>query len=58
MLYRLSMSSFCRHSQVLADMFEAGREDSHEGRSDDHPIRIPDLLASTFDLFVEHHFGS
>ena len=56
-LYRLSMGNLGRHSQILADMFEAGREDPQEGRSNEHPIEIPDLLASTFDLFIEHHFG-
>ena len=56
-LYRLSMGQLCRHSQILADMFMAGREDLGEGASDDNPIEIPQLLSSTFDLFVEHHFG-
>lgn len=49
------MSNLCWHSQVLVDMFETGKEDPHEGRSNQHLIEIPDLSASTFDLFIEHH---
>jgi len=56
-LYRLSMGTLCRHSEVLADMFKAGKEDLNEGQSDDNPITIPQLLSSTFDLFIGHHFG-
>ena len=56
-LYRLSMGSLCRHSQVLADMFKACTEDPGEGSNDSSPIEIPQLPSSTFDLFVEHHFG-
>jgi hypothetical protein len=28
-----------------------------EGQSDNYPIRLPELSTSTFDLFLEHHFG-
>ncbi|KAF8546215.1 hypothetical protein OG21DRAFT_1491476 [Imleria badia] len=42
---------------VLADMFQAGAEDLGKGSSDINPIQIPQLHSSTFDLFVEHHFG-
>ncbi|KAF8124432.1 chitin synthase-domain-containing protein [Boletus edulis] len=56
-LYRLSMGNLGRHSQILADMFKTGGQDPHQGRNDDHPIEIPQLPMSTFDLFVEHHFG-
>ncbi|KIJ59589.1 hypothetical protein HYDPIDRAFT_33029 [Hydnomerulius pinastri MD-312] len=69
-LYKLSRTNLSRHSHVFADMFGAGKTQSGsegtaavvagsntEGASDDQPILLPDLSASTFDLFLEHHFG-
>ena len=57
-LYRLSMANLCQHSQVLADMFNVGRGSAaSKGKSDDNLIEIPELLPSTFDLFIKHHFG-
>jgi hypothetical protein len=49
--------AICTDTQVRADMFKAGKEDRGEGACDDNPIEIPQLQSSTFDLFVEHHFG-
>ncbi|KIJ13076.1 hypothetical protein PAXINDRAFT_117517 [Paxillus involutus ATCC 200175] len=30
---------------------------NNEGKNDSNPILLPELSTSTFDLFVEHHFG-
>ncbi|KAF8121480.1 hypothetical protein EV363DRAFT_1185666 [Boletus edulis] len=38
-------------------MFMTGQADLAQGEDDSNPVKLPQLESSTFELFVEHHFG-